>query len=250
MRCVHFILPNMTDKGQAATPKQATLPHYQTSLSHIQSQVDSVRASGGQIEFKIYQLDQSYSNEFLHVTNSGVRGLSRLRWDDLAQLAYKELKGDEKRQHSFRDFGTAGGQCTTRVGSEVGVATPSKKPGTNITCVVEAMLVLSRYTEEADFIWLPKGMRPFNCDANKDPRNEFGARFHQDCIIPASRVGLTNLENPCGYHCDHLNSRLLQYELVPTLAKNVTMDGVRYRCAYIGYSRRSVDEYLVQVEVH
>ncbi len=102
MRCIHFILPNITEKGQATTPKQANIPHYQTSLFHIQSQVDSFWASGGHTEFKIYQPDQNYSNEFLHVTNLGIRGLWGLSWDDLAQLAYKELKGDEKRQRKFR----------------------------------------------------------------------------------------------------------------------------------------------------
>jgi hypothetical protein len=33
--CIHFILPNMIDEGQAATPKQASVPHYQSSLLHI-----------------------------------------------------------------------------------------------------------------------------------------------------------------------------------------------------------------------
>jgi hypothetical protein len=57
MRCIHFILPNMNDKGQAATPKQATVPHYQMSISHIHPQLDSFRVSGGRIEFMIYQPD-------------------------------------------------------------------------------------------------------------------------------------------------------------------------------------------------
>jgi hypothetical protein len=76
----------MSDKGQAATPKQATVPHYQTSLSHIRSQVDSFRVSGGEIEFEIYQPDQNYSNEFLQVTNLGVPGICSIDWDDLTQL--------------------------------------------------------------------------------------------------------------------------------------------------------------------
>jgi hypothetical protein len=240
----------MNDKGQAATPKQATVPHYQTSISHIRSQLDSFRVSGGRIEFMIYQPDRNYSNEFLHVTNLGVPGMSSLAWDNLAQLAHKEATGDKKRQHKYRNFGTTGGQCTTRVSSVAGVATPSKKPGTNDVCIVEAMLVLSRHTKETNFIWLPKGMRPFNCDDRNDPWNEFGARFHPDCIIPAARVGLTNQEHQCRFHCGDLNSTLLQYELVPTLSMIVTIDGVRYRCAIIGYSRRSVDEYLVRADVH
>jgi hypothetical protein len=43
MRRIHFILPHMTDKGQAETPKLANVPHYQTSLSQIRSQVDPFR---------------------------------------------------------------------------------------------------------------------------------------------------------------------------------------------------------------
>jgi hypothetical protein len=186
MRCIHFILPNMLDKGQAATPKQATVPHYQTSLSHLRSEVESFRVSGGEIEFVIYQRDQNYSNNFLQVTNLGVPdGMRSIGWNGLAQLAHKEEKSDDKRQHKYRDLGTTGGQCTTRLGSVVGVATPSKKPVTNDNRIVEAMLVLSQYTKGADFIWLPKGMRLFNCDDRNDPRNEFGAGFHPECIIPA-----------------------------------------------------------------
>jgi hypothetical protein len=41
MLSIHFIIPNMTDKGQAATPKLANGPHYQPPLSQIQSQVDA-----------------------------------------------------------------------------------------------------------------------------------------------------------------------------------------------------------------
>ena len=103
----------------------------------------------------------------------------------------------------------------------MGVATPSKKPCTNDNRIVEAMLVLSQYTKGADFIWLPKGMRPFNCDDRNDPQNEFGAGFHPDCIIPAVRVGLTNLEHLCRLHCDKLNSALLQYKLVPRYQRSL-----------------------------
>jgi hypothetical protein len=29
MKCIHFVIPNMTEKGQACTPKKANVPHYQ-----------------------------------------------------------------------------------------------------------------------------------------------------------------------------------------------------------------------------
>jgi hypothetical protein len=35
MKCIHFILPNMLEMGQATTSKQATVPHYQTTLAKI-----------------------------------------------------------------------------------------------------------------------------------------------------------------------------------------------------------------------
>ncbi len=116
--------------------------------------------------------------------------------------------------------------------------------------MVEAMLVLCRYTKNASFKWMPKGMRPYNCDDLDDPRNKFAQRIHQDCFIPASRVGLTNLEQPCRYHCDKMNSKLFQHQCVPTLSRIVVINGKRSRCAVIGYSRRSVDDYLVAAGVH
>jgi hypothetical protein len=144
-----------------------------------------------------------------------------------------------------KDFGTTAGQCTTRVGSSVGVSKPRYKPGSKDSCVVEAMLVLCRYTKNASFKWMPKGMRPYNCDDLDDPRNKFAQRIHQDCFIPASRVGLTNLEQPCRYHCDEMNSKLFQYQCVPTLSSIVVINGKRSCCAVIGYSRRSGGDYLV-----
>jgi hypothetical protein len=35
MKCIHFILPNMLETGQAPTPKQASVPHYQRSFAQI-----------------------------------------------------------------------------------------------------------------------------------------------------------------------------------------------------------------------
>ena len=127
MCCIHFILPNMTTTGQATTAKQANLPHYQTSLEHITSQVQAFRETGGQIEFNIYQPDRDYSNNFMHVTNSGLPEIQTIDWKSISALAYKATKSDNKRQHKFKDFGTTGGQCTTRVGSQCGVGIPRKK---------------------------------------------------------------------------------------------------------------------------
>jgi hypothetical protein len=112
------------------------------------------------------------------------------------------------------------------------------------------MLALSQFTKESTFLWIPNGLRPFHCDDLDDPRNQFAKRFHPDCIIPAVRVGLTNSKHPCSYHCDEMNSNLIQYQLIPTFCKIVTHDGVIYRCAVIGCSQRSVDQYLVWAEVH
>ena len=47
-----------------------------------------------------------------------------------------------------------------------------------------------------------------------------------------------------------MNSTLLQYQCVPTFSKYVVVLGVRFRCALIGYSRRSVDDSLVTSGVH
>jgi hypothetical protein len=64
-------------------------------------------------------------NDFLHVVDLGVDGMAAIDWDALAKLTDKKEKGDENRQHKFKDFGTTAGQCTTHVGSLVGVAKPS-----------------------------------------------------------------------------------------------------------------------------
>ncbi len=128
MECLHFILPNMTSHGQGATPKQVNLPHYQTSFEHIKAQVASFRESGGVIKFQVYKPDRNYSNDFLHVTNVGLPSIAMLDWDSLARKANTSKKGDKKRQHKYRDFGTTSGQCTTRVGSEIGIGKPRKNP--------------------------------------------------------------------------------------------------------------------------
>jgi hypothetical protein len=117
-------------------------------------------------------------------------------------------------------------------------------------CIVDAMLALSEYTKTSIFKWLPTGIRPFNCDTHDDPRNHFAKRFHPDCCIPACQVGLTNLAHPCGFHVDVMNSSLLQYECLPTFTKIVVVGGIRWLCALIGYSRKSVDDFLVRADIH
>jgi hypothetical protein len=142
MACIHFIVPNMTNNGQAATPKTARVPHYQTALSKMQLEVEAFRAAGGKIDIKIYGPDQDYYNDFLHVVNSGVDSMAAIDWDALAQLIDKKEKGNKNRQHKFKDFGTTTGHCTTHIGSSVGVAKPSYKPGMKDSCIVDAMLAL------------------------------------------------------------------------------------------------------------
>jgi hypothetical protein len=46
MSCIHFILPSMMDKGQAAAPKTARVPHYQTTIFEMQLEIESFRAVG------------------------------------------------------------------------------------------------------------------------------------------------------------------------------------------------------------
>jgi hypothetical protein len=43
---------------------------------------------------------------------------------------------------------------------------------------------------------------------------------------------------------------MYQYQMVPTFSKVVILDGRRWRCAVIGYSRRFVDKYLVRASIH
>jgi hypothetical protein len=208
----------MSEKGQAATPKQANVPHHQTTLGTIKKEMKLFRAAGGVVLFKIYKPDKDYSNNFLHVTSLGVPEMDRIGWRALAKLAHQREIGDKKRQHKSRDFGTTGGICTTRIGSEEVIAKPRETPGTNESCVVNAMVALSDYMRRADFLWILRGLRPFNCDDDDDPRNKFGNGFHEDCFIPAARIGLTNLQTPCGYHVNRMNSMLIQYQCVPTFS--------------------------------
>ncbi len=135
----------------------------------MEFEIDSLRRQGGKIDFQVYRPDQNYSNDFLHLVNHGMQDVTSIGWVALASLAQKEAKGDKKRQRKFKDFGTTAGQCTTRVGSSVGVAKPSFKPGTKDTCIVDAMLALCRYIKRARLRWLQVGTRPFNCDSPDGP---------------------------------------------------------------------------------
>jgi hypothetical protein len=103
MACIHFILPNMSVKGHAATPKTARVPHYQCTLLDVQeTKINDFLSTGGIIDFKIYLPDKDYSNNFLHVINSGVDGIAAIDWDALAQLADKKETGDKTDSTSSR----------------------------------------------------------------------------------------------------------------------------------------------------
>jgi hypothetical protein len=90
------------------TPKTAHITHFQTSLSKIQGKVDSFIAVGGEILLKVYHPDQDYSNNFMHVVNSGLELLQSIDWDKVTELAYQETVGDKGRQHKFNNVGTTG----------------------------------------------------------------------------------------------------------------------------------------------
>jgi hypothetical protein len=47
-----------------------------------------------------------------------------------------------------------------------------------------------------------------------------------------------------------MNSQNFQYQCVPTFSRIVIVNGMRSRCALIGYSWRLVDKYLVCAGVH
>jgi hypothetical protein len=49
------------------------------------------------------------------VTNLGVPGSLNIDWDALLKLAHKEVKGDKKRQHKYKDFGTTGGSALNKL---------------------------------------------------------------------------------------------------------------------------------------
>jgi hypothetical protein len=78
MSCIHFILPNMTEHGQACTVQTARVPHFQTPIAKMRSEVHSFRAAGGTIKFKVYLPHKNYSNKFLHLVNLGFENSSTI----------------------------------------------------------------------------------------------------------------------------------------------------------------------------
>jgi hypothetical protein len=96
MKCIHFILPNLLEIGQAATPKQASVPHYQTTLAQIKLEIKSFHACGGVVKFMVYKPDQNYSKQILHVVNSSLLEIASIDWQSLVEVAYQEVKVDKK----------------------------------------------------------------------------------------------------------------------------------------------------------
>jgi hypothetical protein len=147
MVCIHFILPNMSETGQACTVRT----HFQTPLLRMRSEIANFREGGGTIRLKVYLPNKNYSNKFLHLQNVGVKHNSRIDWDALAGLAMTATTEDSNRQRQYMDFETTASQCTSRVGSTVGVSKPRIKPRTKHPSIVQAMLALCSYTNTAKY---------------------------------------------------------------------------------------------------
>jgi hypothetical protein len=151
----------------------------------------------------------------------------------------KKSKPVLKRQQYHIDVGYTSGQCLIRR-DELGISLPVSKTSIDASHTA-AMVALSALLKSHVFADL-KDTVYFDA-VNFDRTATFAEKLAPTNVLEALRSALSNAQNPCGCHDDSHNDPHPNFSTVITFSVFVEIDGVVYRLALIGYSRKAIREY-------
>jgi hypothetical protein len=217
-----------------------------------------------QVVLHIHEPTENVSLPFLKVVNVNFDQetqsiLSSIPWKSIATSLYKDSTVEsppfnstatkkrkvskdsktEKRQHYHKDVGYTSGVCLTDK-DELGISAPVSKPandGNHVQAMValSSLLKLHVFDDLKDTIYF---------DAiNVDRVSKFGQTFDSKNILEALRSAISNVQHPCRCHEDSHNDTHPSFSPVITFSMFVVINGIIFRLALIGYSRKAIRDY-------
>jgi hypothetical protein len=256
---IHVVMPNVR---QLYIVRSLERKHYQYDRDEL---VREVTSSGLPITIHIHEPDQDVlDNAFLKVINVGFDDatksiLTTIPWRNIVSTIHRETmcplevtaatssrknsavkpKLPPKRQQYHRDVGYTTGRCLLAK-DELGISLPVVKPDTD-TDHIAAMVALSALLRSHVFQDLQDTV--YFDAVNVDRVSSFAKSIHEDNLLEALRSALSNAQHPCGCHDDSHNDHNPNFSPVITFSMFVEVDGVVYRLAFIGYSRKAIRQY-------
>jgi hypothetical protein len=154
----------------------------------------------------------------------------------------KKAASTLKHQQYHKYVGYTIGQCL--IGKDtLGVSIPVLKPFTD-KLHVKAMVALSGLLKHHIFEDLRD--RVYFDMVNPTHRCGFAQQLHEDNVLEALWLALSNGLHPCGCHEDKRNDKHPHFSLVITFSIFVEVDSVVYRLAIIGYSQKGICKHYEQ----
>jgi hypothetical protein len=259
---IYVVMPNIQ---QLYLFRTLEWKHYHCDKDKL---LEAVASSKLSIEVHLYLPTEDYvldCDDFVKVINVDFDETTReamlaIPWKEIATSIYTGIVGPElekkmkkkneasactaaagsfKRQKFHVDVGYTTGLCL--IGKDDrGVSLPVPKPSTD-ELHIKAMVALSALLKHHIFTDLKETV--YFDAVNVNRRGDFAGKLHADNVLEALRSALSNVLNPCGCHDDGHNDKHHNFSPVVTFSIFVEVDGVVYRLAIIGYSRKSIREY-------
>jgi hypothetical protein len=231
--------------------------HYHCDKDKLEAEI---RKSGlKDIQLHVHEATENVTDHpFVRVINVGfdlaTEGIiSSIPWKSIANTLYKEtiLPGviaetsetivpvpPPKRQQYHKDVGFTSGRSVTGK-DELGVILPVVKQ-TDADHRV-AMAGLGTLLKSHIFEDLKETV--YFDALNLERTSKFAGKLAPNNILEALRSALSNAQHPCGCHEDAHNDLHPRFSPVITVSIFLEINGIVYRLALIGYSRRSIREY-------
>jgi hypothetical protein len=249
---IHAVMPNIR---QLYLFRSLSSKHYHCDKDKLVAAVREARVDLPALILHVHPPTENVLNhEFVKIINVGFDDSTRQLLSSIplkaiaGQLHRKTVlkappsnpsSGTLRRQQYHKDVGFTMGKCL--IGKdELGVSLPYPKPQTDYSHI-KAMVVLSKLLKHHIFADL-KDTVYFDL-VHKKRREDFAGKFHPDNVLEALRSALSNAQHPCGCHDDSHNDVHPSFSPVITFSVFVKIDGVVYRLALIGYSRKAIREY-------
>ncbi len=247
---IHIVMPNVQ---QVYLFRSLQYKHYHCDKDELEQYII---ASGLDIVLHVHEATVDlFDHPFVKVINVGFdertqQIISSIPWKSIAKTLYKDTivpaVTEEtvdpipvpKRQQFHKDVGYTSGKCVIAK-DELGVNLPILKPIDDDHRA--AMVALSSLLKSHVFQDL-KDTVYFDA-LNLERMSSFAGKLDPNNILEALRSALSNVQHPCGCHDDTHNDSHPRFSPVITVSVFLEIDGVVYRLALIGYSRKAIREY-------
>ena len=245
IRRIHMIPAR---KRQLYLAKRLDCPHYQLSRKEYKKWMETAS------EYSInnrndgflnhYDTESNNFDSFVAVVNKLTKSLDKLmdelKIQELLKFVTEHQAKDDTRGNKFVDVGFGSGKCQNCRSERNGLAIPAPLKHTSLDLIKDTFLVLSKCGKQMAALAHMNGLW-----SDRNRNNEFLEKIVAGNIIEAMRLAITDINNILGNHEDDNNDNEDErYSPVVCMSMLVEYEGKQLRLAIIGYSQKSIKDYM------